>query len=135
MIEIYHHPKQSISRSTQFPLYSQCFFIKIITIKWWLKFNHHILMVWIFFALNFNHHMDGTYVYPIHQVPQKPKTIYIYISNGFHLNTTWALHCYALPMMMKWQKRNRGLVFLNVIYIYIQIVQNIAKLSSKGIFN
>jgi len=46
--------------------------------------------------------------------------------------------CYTTLVMMKWQKENKGLHLKTLLFlgIYkIQIVQNIARLSSKGGFN
>jgi len=66
-------------------------------------------------------------------------------SNNYLFNCkTWALHCYIILVMMKWQKTKkkqkqkkglhlRTLLFLDIYRI--QILQNIAQLSSKGGFN
>jgi hypothetical protein len=55
-----------------------------------------------------------------------------------HFMLTWASHCYALPMTMKWQKINKGLHLKTLLFsdIYkIQLYKKIANLSSKGRFN
>jgi len=49
------------------------------------------------------------------------------------ISQTWAQCCYALLVMMKWQKRNKGLhlktLLFSYIYIYIYIRSKLYKIS------
>jgi hypothetical protein len=58
--------------------------------------------------------------------------------HGYCGQHIWVLCCYALLVTMKRQKRNEGLHLKTLLFLdlyRIQIVQNIAQLSSKGRFN